>query len=302
LYGYADVGAFGLAHSLLAWARCRIWCNGHQFPMLAPSWRRVRLGPYLRREMDKRQYQQLFQFQDYVHGPRRLWLLATLRRTSAEQAAIDRPASIPGRQLVVFRNGESFSDNEALYFPQVVGHSEEIHRELSQMTRPEYRPARPNCPHLALHVRMGDFSARTDLEAVRQGLTNSRLPIQWYVDMLKATRARLGADIPARLYSDGRDSDLQPLMTEPNLTRVAGQRSVTDLLSIAQASVLISSGSGFSYWGSFLGQVPRLCFPGQRLVQAVRPVQGVELEPECETADQIPEPFLRVIEERVRTW
>ncbi len=268
--------------------------------MLAPSWRRIRLGPYLRREMDKRQYQRLFQFHDYVHGTRRLFLLATLRRARAEQHAIDRPSSLPGGHLVVFRNGESFSDNEAIYFPQVLGHSNEIHRELQQMTRPEYRPALVRGPHVALHVRMGDFSARADLDAVRKGLTNSRLPIQWYVDMLKALRARLRADIPARLFSDGRDSDLQPLLEEPNLTRVAGQSSVTDLLSIAQASVLISSGSGFSYWGSFLGQVPRLCFPGQRLVQAVRPRQGEELEPECETAGQIPEAFLRVIEERVR--
>jgi hypothetical protein len=41
--------------------------------------------------------------------------------------------------------------------------------------------------------------------------------------------------------------------------------AITDLLALSQAKVLVGSGSGFSMWAAFLGQMPSVWHPGQRL-------------------------------------
>jgi len=108
-YAYADVGYFGLTHSLLAWARCHLWAADNQVPMIAPSWLRVRgrIGPWLRREPDKRQYQLLFRFPDYITGMRRLALLATRERIAAnEKFAAPFLTSVYASAVFVHPNGQ----------------------------------------------------------------------------------------------------------------------------------------------------------------------------------------------------
>jgi hypothetical protein len=300
LLAHADVGTFGLAHSLLAWGRCRVWCAAHGVPMLAPNWLHVqhRLGPLLRRERDSRLYHLLFHFPGYVRGVRRAWTLATATRFVAESA--DLAALLRERRpgLVVFKN--RLDRNEETHFHEVLGHGPQLRRDLMAITKPQYLPAPNDAPHLALHVRMGDFSAASSLDALRQGARNSRLPVDWYVRMLTALRQHVGP-VPARLFSDGSDADLAPLLALPGVERPPKQPSVTDLLSISQAQLVISSGSGFSTWGALLGDTPRICFPGQRFVRVLvrKNDSQPDLEPECESWDEMPASTVQAIKARL---
>lgn len=296
LYGYPLVGRFGLGHSLLAWARCWTWCQQHGVPMLAPNWRHIRLGPWLRGERDNRQYQRLFDFHDYVTGPRRLWLLNTGKQWSAEHDDLDKILADRYRGVVVFRNRVSM--NEETHFHEVIGNGPALGDALTAMTRPAFRPRSHPEPHVALHVRMGDFEQPVSVEALRAGAKNSRLPVRWYQDMLIGLRERLG-DVPAIVYSDGDDAALADLLKLPNVLRSPHQPSVTDMLSIAQATVLISSGSGFSTWGSFLGDVPRICFPGQRFVRVLGDSINMEREPEAEDAEELTPAFVSYLANRI---
>ena len=152
-FGYADVGRFGLAHSLLAWARCTVWCEQMNAPMLAPIWLRVRIGPYLRRERDKREYFRLFSGADYVHDPRRALLLLTARKLAAETDLPQAPDPSGSPVVVVFRNG--MTDGRPAYFHAIRDHSALLRDRLTRMTRPEFRPALPERPFIAAHVRLG---------------------------------------------------------------------------------------------------------------------------------------------------
>lgn len=292
LLAHADVGTYGLAHSLLAWGRCRAWCNTHGVRMLAPNWLHVqhRIGPIRRRDRDKRQYHLLFQFPGYVTGARRAWALLTAERHVAEQTDPDTVLASGRPGLVVFRNRMSL--NEETHFHEIHGQGPRLRQDLHAITKPRYRPAAFGAPHIALHVRMGDFSAPASLDALRQGAKNSRLPLTWYVQMLEGLRRRLGP-VPARVFSDGSDADLEPLLRLPGVSRPPKQPSVSDLLGLADSRLVISSGSGFSMWGAFLADAPRLCFPGQRLARVLRPDAALELEPECEDVDTLPEAFWR---------
>ena len=68
LYGYPEMGRTGLGHSLLAWARCVVWCEMTGAKMLAPRWLRIRIGPYLRGERQAR-IRQTQQVTDSIDHP-----------------------------------------------------------------------------------------------------------------------------------------------------------------------------------------------------------------------------------------
>jgi hypothetical protein len=292
LYGYPDMGRTGLGHSLLAWARCALWCRETGATMLAPRWLRPRIGPYLRRERDKRNYFLLFHKSTYVGEPTRSKLLLTANRFYAE-LDLPKPGYKPSKPtVVVFRN--ALSTNEQKMFHLIAEHAPYLREQLQAMTRPRYVPAPAAAPFIAAHVRMGDFNVATT-ETLKSGATNSRTPLEWYVSMVQQLHTRVGYTAPVVVFSDGSDEALAPLLALPKVSRAPQQQSITDLLSIAQASVLLASGSGFSYWGSFLGTVPRVCFPGQALSRAVKLVER-EIESDGTTA--LPEDFIQVIIER----
>jgi hypothetical protein len=298
VYAYADVGHFGLTHSLLAWARSHLWAADSLVPMIAPSWLRIRgrIGPWLRRESDKRQYQRLFQFPDYITGVRRLALLATRERVAAETVAGRAPDSSLRGRIVEFRNLEG--GNTETYFRQVVGRQAEVLAAIRRMTRPHLLPPTPAAPAIAVHVRLGDFSRVSSPHELREGRTNSRLPLKWYVDMVSGLHRKLGR-VPTLVYSDGSAAELRPLLELSGVQWVRSKSSITDLLSISQSALLVSSGSGYSLWGAYLGAVPRICFPGQRQTRALPEADGMDREPECESVEALADQFLGLVSQRL---
>ena len=285
-YGYADVGRFGLAHSLMAWSRCAIWCEQYRQAQIASVWLRPRLGPYLRRERDKRDYVRFFNAGGDITGARRLYLLAAANRVVASASEDPDPASLSPRSVVVFRNEIEANDQRFFHFVQ--GHHESIRRKLLQITKPPFRPAAPGGPFISVHVRFGDFAPPASESELTRGMTNRRLPIEWYLEMLSAI-ARRRDELSIVIYSDGSDEELAPILAFPGVTRSSSRVAVTDLLSMAQSQLMISSGSGLSRFGAFLGQVPRICYPGQRIVSVL---DNPAMEVECSTASQA-DSFLR---------
>jgi hypothetical protein len=75
-YGDPRLMRAGLGNMLFPWARCFLWCRDNEAAMLAPRWFKLRVGPYVRRESDKRRYDRLFRRDGYVHGVRRATILA----------------------------------------------------------------------------------------------------------------------------------------------------------------------------------------------------------------------------------
>lgn len=296
LFGYPDVGRFGLAHSLMAWGRCLLWCQRSGATMLAPIWLRPRLGPYLRRERDKREYFRLFHAGEAVGGLPRLWRLAFSRQLSAENELPPAGFTPDRPTVVVFRN--SVAANDQTFFHHLRGEGELIRRELTRITRAHHRPTAPGRPFIAVHVRMGDFGQAASLGELNAGKTNQRIPLAWSVEMVGGLRERVGGDVPVILFSDGSDQELAALLALPGVRRSPAQAAITDMLAIAQAGALVSSGSGFCRWGSYMGQVPRICFPGQRIVGVL---DDESLEPDCGSPADIPATFLAAVASRLRT-
>jgi hypothetical protein len=164
------------------------------------------------------------------------------------------------------------------------------------MVRPAYLPNKVVRNKIAIHVRMGDFLAAKTAADVKRN--NTRIPVSWYRQLLLRLRKDMATDVAAIVYSDGTDEELAELLQTPLVERAPQQASVTDLLGISLAPALIASGSGFSLWGSFFGQVPTMHFPGRKRVGGnSNPLHDIEANGE----DKLPDGFIKAILDRLST-
>jgi hypothetical protein len=287
LYVIPVLGRFGLTHGLLAWARAQIWAKEHGAKVVAPFWLKLRIGPYLRRERDKRNYFLLFHPGKAIHGLKRLFLIACARRINIYEQWPGHIRQARRPTLVAFHN--QVKDNEKRSFQQVAGYGAFLREELIGITRSKYLPEKDDHPFIAVHVRLGDFTkSPVDLSPTGDS-TNARLPIHWYIDRIEALQTRLPYRLPVTIFSDGTDEELELLLARPDTFRAKRQASVTDLLQMGNAIALVASGSGFSLWGAFLGDVPRISYPGQSIVP-ISADSSRDIESSYE--DKIPDTFV----------
>ncbi len=292
LYAYAALGRYGLAHSLGAWGRATVWAHRHEAELIAPFWLRPRIGPYLRRERDKREYFRQFHAGDAISGLQRLWLLGRLPKIDVGAGWPDKESLPPMPVVVVFPN--KMTGNEDSFY-QLCDEGALLRSKLLAITRQRYVPAAVPGDSVALHVRMGDFRAAA-MSEVLGATRNVILPLDWFSDRLHALRAGLGREVPAIIYSDGSDADLEPLLALPSVVRARRREAIGDLLAMGQSAVVISSGSNFSLWGAFLGGAARLCHPAQMLAQMYSdPHREIESAP----GSVLPALFLDAVEARL---
>lgn len=279
IYAYPKVGSFGLCHSLLAWARAVAWADQNGAKLIAPSWCSIRgrIGPVIRRERDKRRYHELFQFPRYITGFNKLYLLNTSKLVPIDSSTNTENFKTAPNVIFVFEN--LISENEETYFHEIIDKRELIKNELLSITKPIYLPSFKSENFIAVHIRCGDFQSQNVENATGDVLKNSRTPISWFAEMLTDIRSFLKCDIPAIVYSDGSSTEIGGILSLPNVKRSQYRASVTDLLDIGSSRLLLSSGSGFSMWGAYLGATSRICFPRQKLCSVLEPnSENFELE------------------------
>ena len=250
------VGGPGLGNLLFPWARAKLLAKMCGYHFISPTWPQLKIGPALRREFDSRNYVGIFKpLPEEVHGLRRFFVLLTHRRISEyyhDQAKA-------GDIIVVSGQGNSFQgfEGQSIYLRDALMKMSVKNRvfELEQLYKCEQA--------IAVHVRYGDF-IKLDSKNIQTGLGNSRLPIEWYVAAVNSLREELGARVAVNLFSDAKDNELAPLMELPVVTRITGNSAIEDMLLLGRHRVLVASGSTFSMWGAYLGQLPTLWFPGSK--------------------------------------
>jgi hypothetical protein len=112
--------------------------------------------------------------------------------------------------------------------------------------------------YIAMHVRLGDFDAVPDdvLVNTAHPSPNLRIPMDWYVNLARALRARY-RDKTIYVFSDGEEKMLSPLL-ELGAKIYRSGSDITDLLAMSGASILVGSNSTYSRWAAFLGNMPSI--------------------------------------------
>lgn len=282
---FTRIGGDGLGNLLFNWARCMVASREHGWRVVWPTWKshkpkNKRVNPY-----DHRLYDDLFEPTDeYVHGWRKPLALASRRWVSEQDALADPPRR---RCVVQFRGMQG-------RFETFLGQREWVRERLLAMTRPEHLAGyRAACPApVSIHVRRGDFAWRPDREATASS-DNSALPIEWYVAALEAVRAQARSTLEAWVFSDGTEQELAPLLSMPAVRRMEYGSAIADMLALSRGRLLVASGSTFSMWASWLGQVPTMWYPGKHLQRLH--VDSRDTEIEWAEGDVLPAGFLQRI-------
>ncbi len=272
------IGGNGLGNLMFTWARALAASERYGWRLIWPTWgsfkpKNWRVNPY-----DHRSYTDLFRpTRRYVSGWRKPLFLARYRWIAEKKALAE---GAPPGSVVEFRGME---DKFAYFLPD----HELVCDELLRIARPQHLAAmsEPDPAPIAIHVRRGDFVQQTSYGDM-VSIDNSVLPLDWYIAALQSVRVAAGREVPAAVFSDGTTEELAALLALPAVRRVDYGSGLGDMLGLSRAKLLIASGSTFSMWGSYLGQVPSIWHP-QKLLQHVL-LEHPEREIEWAPGDSIP--------------
>jgi hypothetical protein len=257
----------GLGNLLFPWARAVVAASRPGFRLVNPTWPQWKLGRLARLDSDLRSYAGMFQAPgDALTGAARLRALLGARRVT--EAGLARAGD---GDLVIF-------EGMASMFAGLLPSRALLHDTLVASTRHDGRPTLAPCwgREIVVHVRLGDFAPASAAE-LEAGRNNARLPIAWYAAAVRGVRKGLGAEIPVHVFSDGRPEELRELLALPACRLEQGGNAIADLIALARGGLLVASGSTFSMWAAFLGQMPSVWHPGQRL-QALNERPALETE------------------------
>ncbi len=278
---FARFGGNGLGNLMLTWARCLSASQSHGWHMVWPTWQSFkpknwRVNPY-----DHRTYSDLFHPNErYVTGWRKPWCLARYRWIPENEAL---SGNVYPGSVVEFRGMKNF-------FEPFRNDHQLVYSELRRISDKKHLAAfaEVNPAPIGIHVRRGDFIRRHNYEDMLAN-HNSLLPLDWYIEALVAVREKAGYDVPAFVFSDGTEEELSALVSLPGVNRVEYGSGLGDMFGLSRSRLLIASGSTFSMWGSYLGQVPTLWHPGKLLqhVLTKHPEYEVEWSPDDTMPDWV---------------
>jgi len=255
-------GVAGLGNRLFPWARCQIYSHLHGSPMLATRWFNVPIGTLIRWESDLRTYTNLFTRRNGDIAHWRGALVKMRAKRLAEPQSLSHPVLHEGGvSLVVFQGiGQ--------HFQPLIGWNALIRQELLAITKPRWRELAEafQGTFIGIHVRRGDFQ-RPGSNQDFSKTDNMSTPLAWFVESLKSIRSHLSGRVPAVITSDGTPEELSGLLNMENVRLASTGSAIGDLLVLSRSSLLLASGSSFSAWAAFLGQMPTLCHPGQGLAR-----------------------------------
>lgn len=275
----------GLGNLLFTYGRALAFAKRNDIPMICPTWPSVKIGPWLRQEKDKRTYIGLFanRTQD-IAGLRKVWLLLTHKKVSEGTAVVK------DEEIVIF---EKFIGS----FAPIRDDHQLIREHLLKNMRDDAVLHFDFSDAVAIHVRLGDFK-KVQVQELKNGIHDSRLPIEWYCSMLEQTRMAAGRNVKAYVFSDGSDEELQQLLRMPNTERITFGNALNDIVGLSQAPLLIASGYSFSMWARYLGRHSTICYPNQIKERIFNEYDDNAFE--IETEDVIPDMYREKIEKMFR--
>lgn len=249
----------GLGNQLFPLMKALVFANLNNLPLVVTHYHQLKIGPYLRGEKTKRNYQNYFSFQKGIFGER-----------------MDRLKVRPGNyhRFVEEPELKQISSKATLYCFQQIPHWKDYfgglkkHRELvielfykiltpKIKERLNYLPS----PEIGIHIRMGDFRKLLENEAFSQAGA-VRTPQSFFVDTIQLLRSFSASPNKVSIFTDGRANEMKEILSLTDTTIVEGNADIVDLLQLSRSKVIVASaGSTFSYWAGFLSDSPVLFHP-----------------------------------------
>ena len=265
------LGGAGLGNLLFTYSRALKLAKETGCDFVWPSWKSMKVGPWIRREKDKRFYGDLFSNNSgYVSGFKKSLLLRTKKRVYVKSA--EDVNNAPDNSLLIF-------DDFTMNFDGILDFREEIRNDLIKNLQGKNRKALEEdfSKCVNVHIRLGDFN-KANTDALKSGSNNTSLPIEWYVSVIERINEITNNSLTFNIFSDGTDEELKPVLDIPNTRRVFYGTSIADILALSRAPLMIASGSSFSMWARYLGNCSSISYTNQIKDRVLSNENGFEIE------------------------
>ncbi|HEY4290079.1 MAG TPA: alpha-1,2-fucosyltransferase [Puia sp.] len=263
--------AAGLGNQLFPLVKAAVFAELNGLPMVVAGYNQFRIGPYLRGEKIKRNYNGYFTFQKgWIAGQvSRLAMMKYNRLEAVNEPPLERlgPSSITGKKFV-FNSIPHWSD----YFAGLKEHRELAISLLKSIIRENIvRQVDKNThPSIGIHIRMGDFrKLQTGEDFSKVGAV--RTPEDYFIDIISSIRRINGQELPVSVFTDGYRHEFKTLFDMPQVRMVEGNPDIVDMLLLGKSKLIVTSaGSTFSYWSGFLSDATVIMHP-DHLHEPIRP-------------------------------
>lgn len=273
-------GGAGLGNLLFLWSRAIIAAKEHKCGLIWPTWPSIKLGPWIRKEKDKRFYANIFHNNSgMIDGLNKYRLLLLSPKIYCKRYDDITWEAISDGTVIICEGYGLEAGELQMKFDDLKNYRELIFMSITDNLTEKGQRGLKFDANLAInvHVRLGDFST-TNLEALAKGKNNTRIGIDWYVETIKKIRDAAGWMVPANVFSDGTDEELEKLLKLPMVSRVTCGNSIADIIALSKAPLIVPSGSSFSLWARFLGGCSSISYPHQMKDAVLTPGMGFEIE------------------------
>ncbi|MCZ2223426.1 MAG: alpha-1,2-fucosyltransferase [Chitinophagales bacterium] len=254
----AKVPNAGLGNQLFVLLKALLYGSLHNLPVEIANYKQYHIGPYLRGEKTKRNYNDYFVFQknifSYLIDSAILHLKMLNKKCSFNPLLSHEPA-----MCVVFNKLPHWSD----YFFELNQYRDIVKELFFNILKDDILQSYKNypSPQIGIHIRMGDFRKLNENEDFAK-VGAVRTPLNYFVDVINKLRLWKNENLEATIFSDGFEHELEPLLSMDNVKLAPKNIDIGDLLYLSKSDIIVTSaGSTFSYWSGFLSDAPIIMHP-----------------------------------------
>ncbi len=261
----------GLGNQLFPLMHAAVFAKLNDLPLFVTGYHQLKIGPYLRNEKSKRNYQGFFKFEKNIFFE---WMdllklkLMSLGKKNVQEPQLELIDDKDDHTIYYFEKLPTYHD----YFLHLKPHRQLAIELLTDMITEKYIQKLNNksAADIGVHIRMGDFRKLNPGEEFKGG--HVRTPENYFTNIINGIRLNTGNIEEVKVFTDGRYNEFEELFSLPKIQLVEGNADIVDLLLLSKSKIIvISTGSTFSYWAGFLSEAPMIMHP-DHIHSRIRPL------------------------------
>lgn len=238
----------GLGNQLFLIAKSIIYAELNNLEIVYLAAQQIKIGPYLRNERSKRNYNGYFIFQNgyFLEFIKNYKFIKRFKNLLAEPKLVK---NLQSRDVLF-----SKMPNHLLYFEDLIPFREllktKIFENLTLKIRNEINELKSI--DVAVHIRLGDFQ-KINSDDEFGSISSARTPFAFFLTEMKNILMS-NKNSQFIVFSDGYEKELADILNFPNTHFHKSKNDIVDMYQMSKSKILITSaGSTFSYWAGFLG-------------------------------------------------
>lgn len=251
----------GLGNQLFPLMRAYTFAHLNNLPVMVTQYHQLKIGPWLRREKNKRKYNGFFTFQkSRIAAQLDNWEIKKYKKAQKREPDV---SMVEDKETLANSYLFSAIPHYEHRFDGLKENRQLVIQLLWNVITPaiKKRVGELPPPYIGIHIRMGDFRKLKDGEEFGK-LGTVRTPEEYFIEIVNSIRKVQGSNLPVSVFTDGSKNELNKLFTLTNIHLIEGNNDLVDLLLLSKSKIIVTSASStFSYWAAFISEASIITHP-----------------------------------------